>query len=99
MINNMIALALFTVVGPFSSGDAPALSSPAAHYQTAQYAVPPVPVMTVCNVNGVDYQVDYSYQIWGVNAFGNWFVIGRIVRTAYGTIAIRTDGVRYPAAC
>jgi hypothetical protein len=96
---NMIALALFTLVGSFSNGDAPAPSSSIAHYQTAQYAVPPVPVMTVCNVNGVDYQVDYSYRIWGINAVGNWFVIGRIVNTSYGTIAIRNDGVRYPASC
>jgi hypothetical protein len=95
----MIALVLFAVAGTFSSGAAPSLSTPTAHFQTVQFAVPPVPVMTVCNVNGVDYQVDYSYRIWGINALGNWFVVGRIVNTAYGTIAIRTDGVRFPATC
>jgi hypothetical protein len=96
---NMIALSLFTAVASFSNGNPTALPSNAAHYQTAQYALPPVPLMTVCNVNGVDYQVDSSYRIWGINAVGNWFVIGRIVNTAYGAIAIRTDGVRYPATC
>lgn len=96
---NMIALALFTVVGSLSGGTAPALSSNTAHYKTVQYSVPPVPVMTVCNVNGVDYQVDYSYRIWALNAVGNWFIIGRIVNTSYGTIAVRNDGVRYPASC
>jgi hypothetical protein len=29
-----------------------------AHLETVQYSVPPVPAMTVCEVNGVDYQVD-----------------------------------------
>jgi hypothetical protein len=96
---NMIAFALFTVAASFSSADASALSSNTAHYNAVQYSVPPVPVMSVCNVNGVDYQVDYSYRIWGINGVGNWFVIGRIVNTAYGTIAVRNDGTRFPASC
>lgn len=96
---NLIALSLFTAVASFSNGNAAELPLIVPRYERAQYSVPPVPVMTVCNVNGVDYQVDYSYRIWGINAIGNWFVIGRIVNTAYGTIAIRTDGVRYPATC
>jgi hypothetical protein len=96
---NLIALSLFTVAASLSNGNDRALPASAPHYERVQYSVPPVPVMTVCNVNGVDYQVDYSYRIWGINAVGNWFVIGRIVNTSYGTIAIRTDGVRYPASC
>ena len=96
---NMIALALLVVVGTPSGGAAPMFPTPAARVETTQYAVPPVRIMIVCNVNGVDYQVDYSYLIWGVNAFGNWFVIGRIVSTANGMIAIRADGVRHPATC
>jgi len=52
-MNKMIALTLFAVAWTLSSGATPSLSSPAAHSQTVQYAVPPVPVMTVCNVNGV----------------------------------------------
>jgi len=98
-MDKMFTLALFAVAGTLSVAAVPSLSSSAAHSQALQYAVPPVPVMMVCNVNGVDYQVDYSYQIWGINALGNWFVIGRIINTPNGTLAIRTDGVRFPAAC
>jgi hypothetical protein len=64
-----------------------------------QYSVPPVPVMTVCEVNGVDYQVDFGYRIWAVNGVGGWFVIGRIQTTPLGLIAVRIDGTQYPAVC
>jgi curli biogenesis system outer membrane secretion channel CsgG len=96
----MIAIALLAVLTVFSHEDTQTPLPPAAaHYQTAQYAVPPSPVMTVCNVNGVDYQIDYSNRIWAINSFGNWFVLGRIVNTPNGTLAIRTDGARFPASC
>ena len=96
---DMIAFALFTVAGLFSNGQGIQIPDRQAHYEAVQYSAPPVPVMTVCNVNGVNYQVDYDYRIWDVNALGNWFVIGRIVNTAYGTIAVRRDGTRFPANC
>lgn len=96
---DMIGFALFTVASLSSNGHASEIPSNPPHYQTVQYALPPVPVMTVCNVNGVDYQVDYSYRIWGVSAFGRWFVIGRIVNTPNGTVAVRNDGLQFPASC
>jgi hypothetical protein len=95
----MIAIALLAVAGSLPTKSASAQRPNTAHYQSIQYTVPPVPIMGVCNVNGVDYQVDYNHRIWAVNAYGNWFVIGRIVSNAYGTIAIRNDGTRYPASC
>jgi hypothetical protein len=98
-MKRIIAIALVTAAGFFATGSSEAQTAQHGHYQTVQYAVPPVPVMTVCEVNGVDYQIDYGYRIWGVNAYGRWFVIGRIVTTPSGPIAIRNDGVRYPAVC
>jgi hypothetical protein len=98
-MKRMIAIALFVVAGFIATGNATAETSQQGHLQTIQYSVPPVPVMTVCEVNGVDYQVDYNYRIWAVNGYGRWFVIGRITTTPTGAIAIRNDGARYPAAC
>lgn len=98
-MKRMIAIALFAVAGLIATGSAAAETPQQGHYQTIQHSVPPVPVMTVCEVNGVNYPVDYTYRIWAVNGYGGWFVIGRIVTTPTGPIAIRDDGVRYPAAC
>ena len=66
---------------------------------SAQSALPPVPIQVVCRVNGVDYPVDFSSEIWGHDVYYNWAIIGRIVATPYGYRAIRLDGVNFPAAC
>lgn len=95
----MIAIALLAVAGFLPTRSAQALQPNHAHYQLVQYTVPPVSVMTVCTVAGVNYYVDYSYRIWGVNAYGNWAVLGRIASSAYGTIAIRNDGTYFYASC
>lgn len=98
-MKRILAVALF-MVGSLASLKAISAQRPrSGHYEAIQYGVPPAPVMTVCEVNGVDYQVDYSYRIWGVNGYGQWLVIGRIAVTPNGPIAIRLDGVRYPAVC
>jgi hypothetical protein len=98
-MKRILAIAL-VIVGSLASIKAVSAQRPqSGHYETVQFGVPPVPVMTVCEVNGVDYQVDYSYRIWGVNGYERWFVIGRIVVTPEGPIAIRLDGARFPAAC
>ena len=98
-MKRIILVALFVVAGLIAARNAGAQTLTQGHFQTIQYAVPPVPVMTVCTVNGVDYQIDFNYRIWGVNNFGRWFVIGRIVTMPYGPIAVRNDGVRFPAVC
>jgi hypothetical protein len=95
----MSVIVVLAIAGFISTKGAAAHSPQEGHYQTVQYAGPPVPVMTICNVNGVDYQVDYGYRIWGVNNIGQWFVIGRIVSTPNGPIGVRNDGMRFPASC
>jgi hypothetical protein len=96
-MKSMIAAAMFSVAGLLLTASASA-QTPQAHYQTVQASVPPVPVMTVCYVNGVNYPVDYSYRIWGTNAAGVWVVIGKINMTPNGPVAVGL-GQAYPAAC
>ncbi|MGA7524464.1 MAG: hypothetical protein WBW84_18570 [Acidobacteriaceae bacterium] len=94
------AMAMLVVAGFLSTESAEARTFTQAHFLTVQSTVPPVPIATVCDVNGVDYQVDYGNRVWAVNAYGYWLVIGRIVITPYGTtVAIRLDGRQFPAAC
>lgn len=67
-------------------------------YQDVQYA--PAPTFTnSCEVNGVVYGVDAYSRIWTQNGLGQWFIIGRIIATPNGYIAVRNDGARFPAAC
>lgn len=57
-------------------------------------------LLTACTVDGVTYPVDSYAQIWAVNNFGQWVVIGRITFGGpSGYIAIRLDGVTFPAYC
>jgi hypothetical protein len=70
----------------------------ASRYQDVQYVAAPV-FTDSCEVNGVVYGVDAYSRIWAQNAVGGWFVIGRILAVPNGYIAIRNDGVRYPAVC
>jgi hypothetical protein len=98
-MKRILAIALFAV-GSLASIKAVSAQRPEqGHYETVQYGAPPAPVMAVCEVNGVGYQVDYGYHIWGVNAYGRWFVIVRIVVTPDGLIATRLDGIRFRAIC
>ncbi len=94
-----ITIALYAAASILAAGSAVAQRPQQGHYQTIQYSAPPAPVMTVCDVNGVDYQVDFSYRIWAINGYGGWLVIGRIVPTPVGPIAIRNDGMRFSAVC
>jgi hypothetical protein len=95
-----VAVAMFVVAGCLSTESAEARTFTPAHFLTVQYGVPPVPVMTVCYVNGVNYQVDYGYRIWAVNTYGGWVIIGRIVIEPNGAIiAVRLDGLRFAALC
>jgi hypothetical protein len=98
-MRSMLVFALLTVAGFLSTKGAIAQEYGAAHLQLVQYSAPPVPVMTMCFVNGVNYPVDYSGRIWGVNGYGVWFVIGRIVNNGYGAIAVRNDGLQFSATC
>jgi hypothetical protein len=52
-----------------------------------------------CYVNGVTYPVDNGFRVWAQNAFGNWFIIGRLVSNANGYFVVRTDGVTFAASC
>lgn len=98
-MKRMMAIALLGVAGFLLTKGAPAQEFGQAHMQLVQYSGPPVSVMTMCYVNGVNYPVDYSSRIWGVNGYGTWFVIGRIVNNGYGTVAVRNDGMQFPATC
>jgi hypothetical protein len=98
-MKRMIAIALLAVVGFIVTASVTADTPQQAHYQAIQYTVPPVPVMTTCNVNGMYYQVDYTYPIWGLDSLGRWFVLGLIVNTPSGFCSIRNDGVQFPASC
>ncbi|MGA3133945.1 MAG: hypothetical protein ABSD59_24555 [Terracidiphilus sp.] len=98
-MKKIIAIAVFSVAGILATTTASAQTAPRAQYQTVLYSVPPVAVMTVCYVNGVNYPVDFNNVIWGQNGFGVWFAIGRIVATPNGLIAVRSDGLQFAAVC
>ena len=93
-----IAIAMLVVAGLLAARSASADNTAQAHFELAQYTAPPVPVMDTCNVNGVNYPVDYSYRIWGTNAAGVWVVIGRVSPTSGGPVAIGSDRA-YRAIC
>jgi hypothetical protein len=93
-----IAIAMLVVAGLLAARSASADNTAQAHFELAQYTAPPVPVMDMCNVNGVNYPVDYSYRIWGTNVAGVWVVIGSIRITPTGPVAIGF-GQAYPAIC
>jgi hypothetical protein len=95
----MIAIALFAVAILIATGSAAAETPQQAYYQTILYSVPPVPVMEMCFVNGVNYPVGYSYRIWAAYGYGGWVVIGKITNTPNGTIAVRNHLVSFPAFC
>jgi hypothetical protein len=52
-----------------------------------------------CYVNGVTYPVDNAFNVWALNAYGNWFIIGRLVNNGNGYFVVRTDGVTFAASC
>ncbi|HXS13622.1 MAG TPA: hypothetical protein VN734_13020 [Acidobacteriaceae bacterium] len=66
MMKRILAIALFAVGSLASIKAMSAQQLEQDHYETVQYGAPPVPIMTVCEVHGVGYQVDYDYQIWSV---------------------------------
>jgi|HubBroStandDraft_2_1064218.scaffolds.fasta_scaffold584123_1 hypothetical protein len=98
-MKRIAAFVLLAVTSLTTTQNASAQPGQHPHYQTVQYTVPPVAVRTVCNVNGVDYPVDFGSRIWGRNAYDQWFVIGRIVATPTGYVGVRLDGVTFPAFC
>lgn len=67
-------------------------------YRYVQYVAMPV-LTNSCEVNGVVYGVDANSRIWAQNALGRWFIMGRIIATPNGYIAVRNDGVQFPAVC
>lgn len=98
-MKRIFAIALFMVGSLVSIKVVSAQRPERGHYKAVQYGAPPVPVMTICEVNRVGYQIDYDYRIWGVNGYGRWSVLGRIVVTPRGLIATGLDGSRLPATC
>lgn len=66
---------------------------------SAGSSIPPVPIQKVCAVNYVKYPVDFNSAIWGHDASWNWFVIGTMVATPSGYVAVRNDNVTFAAAC
>lgn len=53
----------------------------AASERSAQPETPPVPIMNLCEVNGVDYPIDFNHQIWDRSGCGQWAAIGRVLAT------------------
>jgi hypothetical protein len=97
-MKKMIAIAVFAAAGILATTPASAQTAPRAHYQTVQSSTPPVAVMTTCFVNGVNYPVDFNNVIWGLNGYGIWVTIGRIVPTPNGPMAV-SGAWRYAALC
>ena len=91
----MIAIALFAVAILIATGSAAAETPQQAYYQTILYSVPPVPVMEMCFVNGVNYPVGYSYRIWAAYGYGGWVVIGKMNEKHWSAVITRrSDNVR-----
>jgi hypothetical protein len=42
---------------------------------------PPVAIMGLCEVNGIDYPIDFNFQIWQRKGCGQWAAIGRVLAT------------------
>ena len=62
------------------------------------YRQPAPKFREVYNINGVKYPVDDSNWIWARNPYGPWVVVGHIVSTPDGDIAImHAGGRRYRA--
>jgi hypothetical protein len=95
----LIRSGIFALAGLLGSANAQPQFAGTGHLLGIQYSGPPVPVMTTCNVNGVDYQIDFNYRIWGLAGYGQWMVLGEIVRTPTGPVAVRNDGATFPALC
>jgi hypothetical protein len=98
VMKKLLVFALFVGMSLMAGRNASA-QNVRPRYQTIQYTVPPVPIQAVCNVNGVNYPVDFGSHIWGRNDYDEWFVIGQIVATPNGYVAVRLDGVRFRAFC
>ncbi len=62
-MKRILATALFAVGSLASINVVSAQQREQGHYEAVQYGAPPVPVMTICEVNRVGYQVDYDYRI------------------------------------
>ena len=55
-------------------------------------------VVTGCTVNGVTYPVDGAFNVWGLNAYGQWIIIGHLFATANGWSVV-SGGLTYWATC
>jgi hypothetical protein len=51
-----------------------------------------------CNVNGVTYPVDGAFNVWALNVYGRWFIIGQLTNNGNGFFVITPNGT-YPASC
>jgi len=49
-----------------------------AHLRRTQ---PPVPMWSLCDVNGVEYPIDHHLHIWDIDHAGNWIQIGQVLAT------------------
>jgi hypothetical protein len=97
-MKKVLAIALWAAAGflpPQSASPVP----PPAHVRAIASSGPPVMVMMVCNVNGINYPVDYARNIWGrLPLTEHWAVVGQLVFTTRGIMACR-GGNYYPATC
>jgi hypothetical protein len=97
-MKKVLAIALLAAAGFVMAGSA-FPKTPRARVLSIASSAPPVTVMMVCNVNGLNYPVDYAENIWGrLPSTNEWAVVGQLVLTTRGLMAYR-GGTYYPATC
>jgi hypothetical protein len=101
-MKKLAALTMLAIAGVTLAGTASAEAVQGPDYRRlVQYSAPdspPVATAAVYLVRGVNYPVDYQMRLWGRNmTTGEWLVIGRILPSPYGDVAVDSNGNRYPA--
>jgi hypothetical protein len=95
-MKKIMVFALLITLSLMTTQSASAQPTGSGRYATAGYSL----LITACNVNGVIFPVDSYAQIWAVNNFGQWVIIGHLTfGPPTGYVAVRLDGVTFPAYC
>jgi len=97
-MKKILAIAILAVAGLLPARSA-SLVTPKTYFLTTRSSGPPVTVMVVCSVNGVNYPVDFALNIWArLPPNEEWMIIGQLVFTTRGPVAY-SRGIYYPASC